>query len=442
MHGPAATPTQRPSGPAPAPAPRDALAYSIDVWQRSMLFWDTLRERANYVLDRESSGAPDVLAFRHETLLDARRFDRPVNYALLRITAYGSDEADHCLDPDKPPLIVMDPRAGSGPGIGGFRRESELGIALHERYLVYFASFFPEPYPSQTLIDVLHALRHFADEVIRRHPGKLPILYGNRRAGWAAILLALHCKGALGPVVLNGSPLSYWSGEPGVNPMRLAGGLTGGIWPVRLLADLGDGRFDGAWLVNFEMLKPEVTLWEKYSTPFRDHKAEIALIRLLVPDQVQRHARWHARGRCQHGVHVPPLMHRSVVNRAEVLGLRQAVEELIDAQLLDAAQRIAPQQGDAVMCLQELLHVIALGGAVALQGLGDGRDERIPGLHQFRPAQQFHQCTRLLQPRGHALRVVEQREQADLALREIGVQEVAQQQVGRDLARVEVDGLL
>ncbi|WP_246523886.1 DUF3141 domain-containing protein [Neoroseomonas eburnea] len=243
----------------------------MDAWKRSILFWDALRERANDVLEREASGAPDVLAFRHETLLDARRFEQPVNYALLRITAYGTDEADHCLDPDKPPLIVMDPRAGNGPGIGGFRRASELGIALHEGYPVYFVSFFPAPCPDQTLIHVLHALRRFADEVIARHPGKLPILYGNCQAGWAAILLALHCKGALGPVVLNGSPLSYWSGEPGVNPMRLAGGLTGGIWPVRLLADLGDGQFDGAWLVqNFEMLKPENTLWEKYAALFQD----------------------------------------------------------------------------------------------------------------------------------------------------------------------------
>ncbi len=253
----------------------DAWAYGLDAWQRAILFWDTLRKRANDMLEREASGAPDVLAFRHETLLDARRFPRPVNYALLRITAYGNDQADHCLDPDKPPLIVMDPRAGSGPGIGGYRRESELGIALHEGYPVYFVSFFPAPCPGQTLVDVLHALRSFTDEVLARHPGKLPILYGNCQAGWAAILLALHCQGALGPVVLNGSPLSYWSGEAGVNPMRLAGGLVGGVWPVRLLADLGDGQFDGAWLVqNFEALKPDNTLWEKYATLFLDPAGE------------------------------------------------------------------------------------------------------------------------------------------------------------------------
>lgn len=261
--------------PALLPDVTDAWAYGLDAWQRAILFWDTLRERANDMLEREASGAPDVLAFRHETLLDARRFARPVNYALLRITAYGNDQADHCLDPDKPPLIVMDPRAGSGPGIGGYRRESELGIALHEGYPVYFVSFFPAPCPGQTLVDVLHALRSFTDEVLARHPGKLPILYGNCQAGWAAILLALHCQGALGPVVLNGSPLSYWSGEAGVNPMRLAGGLVGGVWPVRLLADLGDGQFDGAWLVqNFETLKPDNTLWEKYATLFLDPAGE------------------------------------------------------------------------------------------------------------------------------------------------------------------------
>lgn len=105
----------------------NAWAYGLDAWQRAILFWDTLRERANDMLEREASGAPDVLAFRHETLLDARRFARPVNYALLQITAYGNDQADHCLDPDKPPLIVMDPRAGSGPGIGGYRRGPNSG---------------------------------------------------------------------------------------------------------------------------------------------------------------------------------------------------------------------------------------------------------------------------------------------------------------------------
>lgn len=75
--------------------------------------------------------------------------------------------------------------------------------------------------------------------------------------------------------MLNGSPLSYWAGERGINPMRLAGGFTGGVWAAHLLADLGAGRFDGAWLVqNFESLRPE-GVWKKYDTlfarPEREH---------------------------------------------------------------------------------------------------------------------------------------------------------------------------
>lgn len=48
--------------------------------------------------------------------------------------------------------------------------------------------------------------------------------------------------------------------------MRMMGGLSGGAWAAHLAADLGDGRFDGAWLAqNFEKLQPEKAIWEKYS---------------------------------------------------------------------------------------------------------------------------------------------------------------------------------
>jgi hypothetical protein len=68
--------------------------------------------------------------------------------------------------------------------------------------------------------------------------------------------------------VLNGSPLSYWAGASGSNPMRLAGGLLGGSWVTNFLADLGNGQLDGAWLIqNFENLKPEA-VWEKYANLF------------------------------------------------------------------------------------------------------------------------------------------------------------------------------
>ena len=246
----------------------DLLAYQRDVWERCILFLDALRQRADDLLAHERAGKPPLLDFDYELILDARRFEQPVNYALLRITRVGDDCLDDCLDPSKPPVMIIDPRAGHGPGIGGFKRESEVGVALHEGHPVYFVVFFPEPCAGQTLADVLHALRRFAEEVSRRHPGAPPVLYGNCQAGWAVAILAAHCRGLAGPAVLNGSPLSYWAGESGVNPMRIAGGLFGGAWPAHLAADLGDGRFDGAWLVqNFESLKPE-SVWEKYANLF------------------------------------------------------------------------------------------------------------------------------------------------------------------------------
>src|SRR6516225_6160618 len=61
----------------------DSLAYQRDVWERTVLFWDTLRQRANNMLEHERAGLPPLLDFKSETLLDARRFERPVNYALL-----------------------------------------------------------------------------------------------------------------------------------------------------------------------------------------------------------------------------------------------------------------------------------------------------------------------------------------------------------------------
>jgi Protein of unknown function (DUF3141) len=252
----------------------DFAGYQRDAWERSILFLDVLRQRADNILAHERAGKPPLLNFDYETVLDARSFDRPANYALLRITRYADKCLDDCLDPGKPPVIIVDPRAGHGPGIGGFKRESEVGVALHEGHPVYFVAFFPEPCPGQALGDVLHALRRFIDEVSALHGGKPPILYGNCQAGWAIALLAADCHGLVGPAVLNGSPLSYWAGESGVNPARVSGGLLGGAWTAHLAADLGNGRFDGAWLVQgFENLRPEA-VWGKYAHLFAEIRVE------------------------------------------------------------------------------------------------------------------------------------------------------------------------
>jgi len=251
------------------PSPFEFLDYQRDVLERTILYFDILRKRANIMLDHEGNGLPLVLNFKYEPLLDARQFERPANYALLRIVEVGDKCWDDCVDPAKPPVIIIDPRAGHGPGIGGFKRDSEVGVALHVGHPVYFVVFYPDPCPGQTLTDVLIALSRFVDHVAGLHNGKRPVLYGNCQAGWAATLLAAHCRDAAGPVVLNGSPLSYWAGESGVNPMRVAGGLVGGTWLAHYLADLSQDKFDGAWLAQgFENLKPGIALWDKYANLF------------------------------------------------------------------------------------------------------------------------------------------------------------------------------
>ena len=255
---------------APESGAAAAWSYQRDLWERSVLFLDVLRERADRMLEHEAAGLPPVLAFQHEMVLDARGFERPASYALVRITG-----EDHCLDEAKPPVIVVDPRAGHGPGIGGFKPDSEVGMALHLGHAVYFTVFFARPCPGQTLADVHHALRRFVAEVARRHPGRPPVLYGNCQGGWAAALLAADCVGLAGPVVMNGSPLSYWAGESDANPMRLAGGLLGGTWLAHFTADLCGGLFDGAWLVqNFEALKPAHALWAKNYAVLADPEGE------------------------------------------------------------------------------------------------------------------------------------------------------------------------
>ena len=268
--------------PPTAPAPDDgtpsaAVPYAQDAYERWVLFLDTLRDRANTMIAHERQGMPPLLDFDYEMLVDARNFDRPANYALLRITRVGEDCWDDCVDASKPPVIIIDPRAGHGPGIGGFKRDSEVGMAMHEGHPVYFVIFFPEPMPGQTLADVHHALRAFVADVARRHAGAGPVLYGNCQAGWAVTLLAADCEGLNGPIVLNGSPLSYWSGEAATSPMRMMGALTGGSWAAHMAADLGDGRFDGAWLAqNFENLQPEKAIWDKYAHLFAHADTEPA----------------------------------------------------------------------------------------------------------------------------------------------------------------------
>lgn len=236
--------------------------YLFDAWQRSVLFLDVLRQRGNQYREQTAKTAPHVLQFPFELLMNGRDLERPVNYGLIRILPPD----DRATDPRKPPFIIVDPRAGHGPGIGGFKADSEIGVALKAGHPCYFIGFTPEPVPGQTIEDVLRAEAIFVEAVIARHPeadGK-PCVIGNCQAGWAVAMLAAARPELCGPILLAGAPLSYWAGVHGKNPMRYSGGMLGGSWLAALTSDLGNGKFDGAWLVNnFENLNPANTLWTK-----------------------------------------------------------------------------------------------------------------------------------------------------------------------------------
>jgi pimeloyl-ACP methyl ester carboxylesterase len=253
-------------------------ACAVDFAQRSVLFWDTLRQRGNAFVEHERQGLPPVLRFQYETVLDGRQFKRPVNYALLRIIP----PAGVTVDPARRPYVVMDPRGGHGPGIGGFKDDSQVGVALQAGHPVYFVVFYPNPEPGQTLLDVCEAERQFVHRVRELHPDSpKPALIGNCQAGWAAMMLAAASPEDIGPLVIVGAPMSYWGGAwregEGDNPMRYAGGLLGGTWLASLTSDLGAGKFDGAWLVqNFENLNPANTFWDKYYQLFANADTESA----------------------------------------------------------------------------------------------------------------------------------------------------------------------
>lgn len=236
--------------------------YWIDAWQRSVLTLEALRERGNTFVERSAADVPHVLGFAFEPILDGRSLPRPVNYFLIRIVPPEGT----IIDPAKPPFVVVDPRAGHGPGIGGMKQDSEIGVALAAGHAAYFVGFRPEPEPQQTIEDVCRAEAAFLEAVAARHPeaeGK-PVVVANCQAGWQIMMTAAICPDLFGPILLAGSPLSYWAGVHGRNPMRYLGGTLGGTWLTALAGDLGNGIFDGAYLVgNFESLNPANTYWDK-----------------------------------------------------------------------------------------------------------------------------------------------------------------------------------
>ena len=141
---------------------QETWSYWMDACQRAVLFLNVLQERSDRQQEHTAKVAPHVLKFGCELVMDGRKLRRPVNYLLVRIAPpKGTD-----IDEGKRPFVIFDPRAGHGPGIGGFKPQSEIGVALKAGHPCYFVGFLPDPVPGQTIEDVVYAEAAFLERVI------------------------------------------------------------------------------------------------------------------------------------------------------------------------------------------------------------------------------------------------------------------------------------
>ena len=235
--------------------------YVTDYAQRSALYLDVMRKRGNEMVDMTNDPSSTVLNFAFEKLMDGKDFARPINYWLARMLPPTGVVTDNT----KRPYVIQDPRAGQGPGIGGFKKDSEIGDALKNGHPVYFVGFNSTPVEGQTYEDIIHGQVKFYEEVAKRHPDSPKMCaIGNCAAGYLTMFSAMQRPDIFGPILIAGSPLSYWNGVRGSNPMRYTGGLVGGSWINSFLGDLGGGKFDGTYLIlNFDLLNPANFLWSK-----------------------------------------------------------------------------------------------------------------------------------------------------------------------------------
>ena len=191
------------------------------------------------------------------------RSSGPCNHALLRIVPPNDVDGRRRLRP----FIIIDPRAGHGPGIGGFKEDSEVGVALSAGHPVYFVIFYPG---SGAGADARR--RHRCGSRVRAHRRAAPSAKrqaGARRqlpgrlGGDDARRVAARHRGSLRRATARrcrtgrATTATIRCATPAVSP------AAPGCRCSRAIS--ARGKFDGAHLVqNFENLNPANTLWKKY----------------------------------------------------------------------------------------------------------------------------------------------------------------------------------
>ncbi len=236
--------------------------YLLDAWHRSVLFLDVLRERGNTFRAQQAKAVPHVLQFAAELVLDGR-------------DAAASGQL--CAGADRPARRNRD-RSRQAAVRGGrsarrararYRRDEARQRDRHgaRRWSPRAtSSASPAPLPGQTVEDVWNAEAAFIAEAARLHPdlpGK-PVVIANCQAGWQTMIMAATRPELAGPILLAGSPLSYWAGAEGQNPMRYTAGLLGGPGRPRLPVTSARARSTGPTSSpTSRSLNPANTLWDK-----------------------------------------------------------------------------------------------------------------------------------------------------------------------------------
>ena len=150
------------------------LAYCGDVFWRSAAAMDTLRQRAANMSAHEAAGMPPCCISRPRKSQTPTRSRLPATTACCESPAAAPTRWSATFGQGAAPVVVVDPRAGHGPGIGGFRRDSEVGMALREGHPVYFVAFDREPVEGQTMGAVVESIARFIEIVSQSTSARSP----------------------------------------------------------------------------------------------------------------------------------------------------------------------------------------------------------------------------------------------------------------------------
>src|SRR5258706_444987 len=88
-----------------------AMEYMVDAAQRSVLFWDVMRQRGNQYREHLAGTVPNVLDYEVELILSGKTLDRQIKYGLVKVFPAPGIKTD----PTRRPFVIVAPRARQEP---------------------------------------------------------------------------------------------------------------------------------------------------------------------------------------------------------------------------------------------------------------------------------------------------------------------------------------